>query len=303
MGQFHRILHCLQQFCGIVLLHQCLFLLQDLVEGIATVALVHQHFPAFLQVLQEIRHGTIFLHLHLLGLQVMPGAHCQSFFLDEENGLLLGEKTVRHGHRIAFHIAAPYIIEPHQVVQLRQQKAVSTLFLHLIPHGRQLLLHASSCDFLVQLAHFPGRESRPVCPYGLCQVPVIDKFHLLVCQLLLIAFPLPGGNDPAIESQGLSFPHVLPQKLLDGGHPFIHHAEQFHPGALQFSFCLDKVTTVCPESGPLLPYQKCTVGTGKIAEIFPHLEVVIHILRMVEIRCRHHIEIHTTVCHLRPEGF
>ena len=178
----------------------------------------------------------------------------QCLLLDKQCGGILRDIGIRHCHRIAFHIAAADIEEPHQVIQLGQKQCIGTVLCHLLSGLCEFLFHALTSNFLVQYRYFSGRKIRSVRPDAVCKIFLIRDTNLRLCQYLFVFFTVHCCNDSAVETQGLTLLYILLQELFDGRNTFLQHAEQFYSCSFQFCLCLNEISAVGPQSGAILPY-------------------------------------------------
>ena len=244
---------------------------------------------------------VVFLHLNAFLIQISLHTVTQCPLLNKQHGAVLRQVSVGNGNRIAFHITAPDIEKPHQIIQLRQKEAVCPLLLQLLHHVAALLFKASACNLLVQNGDLSRRKRRPARPDAVGQILVISDGNLFVCQLFLVFFSGLNGDHPAVKAQGLALLHILLQKFRDGGNALVSHTEQRDRGSLQLMLRLDKISAIRPQPGAILPHQKRPAGACKTAEIFPYLEVIIHIFGIVKIRGGNHVIVDAVFLHLRPQ--
>ena len=140
-------------------------------------------------------------------------------------------------------------------------------------------------------------KSGPVTPDLISQILIKSEADLLLLKRLFQPASQSGIHHTAVKAQGLALFHVLLQILLNGGNPFVQHAEQFDSRTGKFVFRLDEIPAVRPQTGFLLTHHQRSVGSGKTGKILPHLKIPVHILGIVEICGGHHIIINPRLLH------
>ena len=140
-------------------------------------------------------------------------------------------------------------------------------------------------------------KSGPVAPDLITQILIKSEANFLFLKRLFQPASQSGVHHTAVKAQCLALFHIFLQIFLNGGNPFIQHAEQFDSRTGKLIFRLNEVPAVRPQTGFLLTYHQCSVGSGEAGKILPHLKIPIHILRIVKIRGGYHVIINPRLLH------
>ena len=120
--------------------------------------------------------------------------------LDKEKAFLHGNISVRKSNGIAFHIAAPDIKQPHQIIQLAEEESIGLFLLHGLPNIFQLFSSAFSAYRLIQHHDRMAGKRRSVRPNLICQIFSIGKRNFLFLKDFFKAAAKGRINHPAVKA-------------------------------------------------------------------------------------------------------
>ena len=123
--------------------------------------------------------------------------------------LILCQIRIGQCNRIAFHIRAADIQQPHQIVQLAQKQTGRAVSCHIFTNCSQLFGNILSKQRLVRNQNRMARKCRSVRPDFICKIFAIHDFNLLVRQVFFQLQTKSRIDDTTIKSKCLTVFHLL----------------------------------------------------------------------------------------------
>ena len=115
------------------------------------------------------------------------------------------------------------------------------------------------------------------------------------------AFPCLAVDNTAIKAKHTMLRHVVYQILLHGQNSGLAHFHKFYTTIFQLCCRLHEIAAIGPQTGPVLCDQGNTRRTGKAGDVLSACKMLPHVLRLMEICCRHQIGIHMISLHQSAE--
>ena len=179
MCEFHLILNGLHQLRGILTVLTLPFFTKGAIKSVAGIVSVIEDFLSFRPALKEGNYVIIVFERYAIFRSMCPEFRRYFRILDKEKAFLHGNISVRKSNGIAFHIAAPDIKQPHQIIQLAEEESIGLFLLHGLPDIFQLFSGAFSAYRLIQHHDRMAGKRRSVRPNLICQIFSIGKRNFL----------------------------------------------------------------------------------------------------------------------------
>ncbi len=297
------VFHRFHQFGGIGVLHYFYFIIQIVENTVIYNILIQQN--SF--ICRDLLGIGVNLFVRFQYNLVVPAVNVkffiQNFLVDKPVTFFFRHRRKRQHHRHMGDIAAPDIKEPGNIIKRSQDVDAGFFFRHFLPHPLQFVRRRFSCVGLFQHKHRILGKLWPFGPDDPHQIFRYADASLLVFGCFLIIFSVFGIDHPAVKAQAAMLGKILLHIFFHSGNPFFPHPVQGHRRSRQLALCLNKISSVCPESCLRLRNHSGSSGSGKSCDIFSGFKIISHIFRFMKIRGGHNIHIDLSLSHLCSERF